>query len=185
MLSDVSIKKYLKSGDIVITPWDDKLLRSCGVTIHLGTTILVPDKKTVVDFKKKIIPKYKKLKITATKPYKLKPNEFVLGETWENIGLSEKVCMLIEGRSTVARFGISVTQTAMVIDAGQKSKKMTLEIKNSGPNSVLLYPGLRFCRGIFFKLLPESKSRYDTSPIGRYVKESSNEPILNLEFKDE
>lgn len=179
MLSNVSIKKFLETKDIIIDPWEIEMLEAARITLHLGAKILIPQ-KGVVDIKKNKLPKYKETAITENKPLPLKPGMFILGETLELIGLSEKVGMLIEGRSTIARLGISVVQASMIVDSGQNPKKMTLEIFNAGPNTILLYKGMRFCRGCFFKLLPAATIRYDTK--GRY-KGDSNKPIFRDDIK--
>ncbi|HSD98708.1 MAG TPA: dCTP deaminase [Patescibacteria group bacterium] len=180
MLSNVSILELIKSKDIILSPWDESLIRPAGVTLRLGEIIIVPKAGNVVDIKNNILPEYESTKITLEKPFKLEPNMFVLADTLEEIGLSEKVGMLLEGRSTIARLGISVVQTAMIIDTGQKPKTMTLEIHNAGPNAVLLYPKMLFCRACFFLLNPAATTRRDTSN-DKYFKGDANLPI----FKDE
>ena len=184
MLSNVSIQKYLNSKDIIINPWHDEMMGAARVTLYLGEKLLIPDGKTIVDIKNNIAPQYQKITdFTKENPFHLKPNMFVLGETLEKIGLSEKVGMLIEGRSTIARLGISVVQTAMIIDTGQKPKKMTLEIYNSGPNTVLLYPKMKFCRACFFALNPPATIRYDSE--GKYQSDDANLPIFQQEMKED
>jgi deoxycytidine triphosphate deaminase len=126
MLSNVSIKKFMKTRDIIISPWSDKMMDAARVQLHLGTKILVPRGKSVVDIVKGIIPKYSQIEATPKKPFTLKPGMFIIGETYEKIGISKRIGMLLDGRSTLARLGMSVTQTAMIIDTGQKPKKMTL-----------------------------------------------------------
>lgn len=84
--------------------------------------------------------------------------------------------MLLEGRSTIARLGITVVQTAMIADSGTQPRRLTLEIKNNGPHDVLLYPQLRLLRAIFFKLSQEASFGYDEE--GRYKNEQIK-PIFN------
>lgn len=81
---------------------------------------------------------------------------------------------MIEARSTIARFGISVVQSAMLLDAGQKEKKMTLEIYNASNNPFSLYKGIDFCRLMLFELSEPSVTRYDTN--GRYVSGDDHKP---------
>ena len=182
MLSNVSIQKFLDSKDIVINPWHEELMGAARVSLHLGETILIPENETIVDVKKNVLPHYDTQIITNSNPFFLKSNMFVLGETYEEIGLSEKIGMLIEGRSTLARLGITVVQTAMIIDTGQIPKKMTLEIKNNSQNTILLYPKMKFCRACFFLLDPPASIRYDHS--GKYKPNDSHKPIFDKEFRD-
>lgn len=179
MLSNVSITKFLQSGDIVIDPWNENMLGAAKVTLHLGNHLVKPKGDNVVDVVHNTLPEYDDIAITTTQPYRLKSKEFILGETLEKIGISTKIGMLMEGRSTLARLGLSVTQTASIVDTGEKPKTMTFEIFNAGPNDVLLYPKMKFCRAIFFLIYPPATIRYDTN--GRYQRGDSNRPI----FRDE
>jgi len=183
MLSNVSIENFLASRDLSIDPWKKEMLGSCRVTLHLGEKILIPDGKVVVDVKNNITPDYEEVKLTDSDPFKLEPGMFVVGETFETIGLSERVAMIVDGRSTFARLGISVVQTAILADSGQKPKKTTLEIKNSGPNPFLLYPRMRFCRAFFLELNPPATLRYDSE--GRYQSGDSNKPIFRNDIKED
>ncbi|MGH7203072.1 MAG: dCTP deaminase, partial [Candidatus Levyibacteriota bacterium] len=166
MLSNVSIQKFLDSKDLIITPWHPEMMRAAGVSLHLGNVILIPKGNQVVDVKLKNVPKYEKVELSDAKPFPLTPNMFVLGETYEMVGLSEHIGMLLEGRSTLARLGITVVQTAMIIDTGMRPKKVTLEIHNKGPHTILLYPKMKFCRACIFHLDPPATIRYDTD--GKY-----------------
>lgn len=181
MLSNVSITKYLESGDIVIDPWDDGMMGAARIELHLGARILIPIGDRVVDIKNNILPDYKEIEITKDVPFRLEPNMFVIGETYEKIGLSERMGMLLDGRSTLARVGLTVTQTAMIVDTGQKPKKMTLEMRNNGPHPILLYEQMKFCKGCFFLLDPPATTRYDSD--GKYLSGDPHRPIFKNEFK--
>jgi dCTP deaminase len=183
MLSNVSIKKYLGTRDIIISPWSDKMQDASRITLHLGSNILLSKSNSVVDVVKKTLPKYSKIKTTSKKPFPLKPGMFVISETFEKVGLSEKIGMILDGRSTLARLGLTVTQSAIIIDSGQKPKKITLEIKNNGPNTILLYPKMKFCKACFFLLNPPATMRYDTNP--KYKIDDTNKPIFIHELKEE
>lgn len=176
MLSDLDIKKYIASGDILITPWDEIDLDAARITLHLSERFLIPEGDVVIDPEKGTLPVYREVVATKEQPLLLAPNMFVLGSTTERIGLSEKIGMLIDGRSTIARLGVSVTQTAMIVDSGQAPKTMTLEIKNSGPQAVLLYPNMRIARACFFLLDQPASQRYDDK--GRYQSSDDQRPIL-------
>lgn len=181
MLSNVSIEKYRKSKDIIITPWHDEMMGAARITLHLGETILVPKPGQIIDVRSAVTPEYETLNLTDNKPFELKPQSFVLGETFEEIGLSERIGMLLEGRSTLARLGLTVVQTAMIIDTGQKPKKMTLEIFNCSQNTILLYPKMKFCRACFFLIDPPATIRYDDD--GKYRPGDPHAPIFEKEFK--
>jgi dCTP deaminase len=88
----------------------------------------------------------------------LDPDEFILAMTYESITVPRNMIALVEGRSTYARLGLSMHQTAPWIQPGW-SGRIVLEIKNLGPAKVELTPILdRPCQLTFFELssaLPE------------------------------
>jgi dCTP deaminase len=88
----------------------------------------------------------------------LEPNDFILAMTYERITISKGLIGLVEGRSTYARLGLSMHQTAPWVQPGW-SGPIVLEIKNHGPVKVELTPLLdRPCQLTFFQLtspLPE------------------------------
>ena len=80
----------------------------------------------------------------------LKPNEFMLAMTLERVALPEesRVAARVEGKSSLARIGLSVHITAPTIHAGFKGN-ITLEIKNHGPATIRLRPEMPICQLIF------------------------------------
>jgi len=89
----------------------------------------------------------------------LEPEEFVLALTHEVVTVPPHLIARVEGRSTYARVGLSMHQTAPWIQPGWTGQ-IVLEIKNSGTALVELFPLLdRPCQITFFKLtsaLPKS-----------------------------
>ena len=83
--------------------------------------------------------------------FELKPGDFVLGYTLERVELPNYLAARIEGRSRLARFGVSVHQTAPTVHARFRGQ-LRLEISNIGPFTVLLEPGSRFCQLIIERL---------------------------------
>jgi dCTP deaminase len=89
----------------------------------------------------------------------LEPDELVLAMTHESVTVPRGMIALVEGRSSYARLGLSMHQTAPWIQPGW-SGRIVLEIKNHGPARVELTPLLdRPCQLVFFALgnaLPEA-----------------------------
>lgn len=83
--------------------------------------------------------------------FELKPGAFVLGYTLEKVGLSNHLAARIEGRRWLARSGVSIHQTAPTVQANFEGQ-LRLEISNSGPYTVLIRPGTRFCQLIVERL---------------------------------
>jgi len=72
--------------------------------------------------------------------FELQPNEFALGSTVETITVPIEMMAQVSGKSTWARRGLTVHQTAGFVDPGF-SGTITLEFKNVGPEILLLEPG--------------------------------------------
>ena len=93
--------------------------------------------------------------------FTIEPNEFVLAMTHERVTIPHDMIALIEGRSTYARVGLSIHQTAPWIQPGWDGK-ITLENMNHGPLKIDLMPLKdRPCQLTFFTLsspLPENKA---------------------------
>ncbi|HEX9809433.1 MAG TPA: dCTP deaminase [Alphaproteobacteria bacterium] len=82
----------------------------------------------------------------------LEPREFVLALTLEKITIPNHLIALVEGRSTYARMGLSMHQTAPWLHPGW-SGPIILEVMNNGPVSIELTPGIdRPCQLTFFEL---------------------------------
>jgi len=69
----------------------------------------------------------------------LAPQEFILGQTLEHIWIPRNLIGMVEGRSSYARAGISVHQTAPWLMPGWDGQ-ITLEIRNSGRFKLELTP---------------------------------------------
>lgn len=71
--------------------------------------------------------------------FTLEPNDFILALTYEHVWIPRHLIGMVEGRSTYARAGLSMHQTAPWIQPGWDGQ-ITLEIRNSGANRIQLTP---------------------------------------------
>jgi len=108
----------------------------------------------------------------------LDPDEFVLALTYEHVYMPRNLIAIVEGRSTYARVGLSMHQTAPWIQPGWHGQ-ITLEIRNSGPLKIELTPLLDMpCQLTFFQLsseLAESKA-YGSRPTDIFQNQSAALP---------
>lgn len=81
----------------------------------------------------------------------LHPGELLLALTLEFLHLPHDLWGKLDGRSTWARQGLQVHATAGMVDAGF-SGYLTLELQNTGPIPLVLYPGLRVAQMAFFPI---------------------------------
>ena len=181
MLSGEDIHRAIENGSLSIEPFFPKSVRPAGITLHLGETLLRPKPGNVVDIKNKIIPEYETINLADDKPYILESRGFVLGATLEAVTVGNNIGFLIEGRSTLARVGLTIVQTAMLVYPGHTNRSITLELANHGPNSILLYPRMKIARAAIFELKTPSKQGYDVD--GKYRKQKKvGPPIFEDEF---
>jgi dCTP deaminase len=71
--------------------------------------------------------------------YTLDPEEFILAQTYERLWIPSHLIAMVEGRSSYARAGLSMHQTAPWLQPGWNGQ-ITLEIRNSGPFFIELTP---------------------------------------------
>jgi dCTP deaminase len=87
--------------------------------------------------------------------FSLDSGEFVMCQTYEHIWIPRHLIAMVEGRSSYARAGLSMHQTAPWIQPGWHGN-ITLEIRNSGPLTIELTPMEdKPCQLTFFQLTSE------------------------------
>jgi dCTP deaminase len=112
------------------------------------------------------------------KSYVLEPEEFILAQTYEHLWIPRNMIARVEGRSTYARVGLSMHETAPWLQPGWDGQ-ITLEIRNSGPFRIELMPMDDMpCQVTFFELsseLPEDGA-YGSRPTDSFQHQSSPLP---------
>lgn len=181
MFSNEDIKVAIAKGELIFTPFSESAIRAAGVVLHLGPNLLKPLPGKVVDLKNKVLPEYKTITIRDDEPYALAPSEFILAATYEKVTVGASLGFFIEGRSTLARVGLTIVQTAMLVYPGHKDRPVTLELANHGPNSILLYPKMKIARAVVFELRSPATENYDD--YGKYRSQGSvGMPVFENEF---
>ena len=83
--------------------------------------------------------------------FTLRRGQFVLAYTKEYLRMPNYLAGRVEGRSSLARLGISVHQTAPTVHATFEGQ-LRLEIMHNGPYTCLLYPGQKICQLVVERL---------------------------------
>jgi dCTP deaminase len=93
--------------------------------------------------------------------YLLKPNVLVLAWTKEYVNLvpHNRVAARVEGKSSLARFGLGIHVTAPTIHAGFDGH-IRLEMVNHGKLPIRLRPGMPICQLIFEQTLGTPEKGY-------------------------
>lgn len=149
-LSNQTIEQYIQEGKITVV--GDLNIDSVGIKINLGDTLLIPLPNQTVDSANPVQPQYSTHNLLEG-TYTLRPNDFVLGSTKQSISTSKDIITMIDGRSTLARLGLTIHTTAMVLDGVPfNQENSVLEIKNNGNFDVVLHAGERIGTYIFAQL---------------------------------
>jgi dCTP deaminase len=84
--------------------------------------------------------------------YPLPRDSFVMAQTYEKVSVPTNLIAMIEGRSSYARCGLTVHQTAPFLQPGF-SGRITLEIRNGGSLNISLIPIVEMpCQIAFLRL---------------------------------
>ena len=149
ILVDWQLLDRISRGHITIDPYDPKLVQPNSVDIRLGKHFVWYRPGTAV------IDPYIRESVTADVEetsadfFVLNPGQFVLAETLERIELPDNIVATIEGKSSIARLGVTLHQTGGWIDAGFRGT-ITLEMANVNTRPVKVYAGMPIGQLVFY-----------------------------------
>lgn len=159
ILSDRHIELAIKSGDIIIEPFDKKQLGTNSYDVRLAPTIAWYEDK-ILDAKREHKVVYQEIPDDGIV---LVPNQLYLGVTEEYVG-SSKYVPILDGKSSAGRLGISVHVTAGRGDVGFFNH-WTMEIFVI--QAVKVYAGMPLGQFIFYESTPVEVP-YDQKPSAKY-----------------
>ncbi|MFL5758786.1 MAG: dCTP deaminase [Thermomicrobiales bacterium] len=150
ILSDRDIIAALETGRIKIDPAPDLAVQlgSVSVDFRLGRTFMVFEhsRHSYIDPRQpqSIGDAMRTIVVDEDEPFIMQPGDFALASTVESLELPPDLLGRLEGRSSIARLGITVHSTAAVFEPGWIGTA-TMELSNLGRMAVALYPGMRIC----------------------------------------
>ena len=168
--TDKSIRIALKHGGIVIQPFIESCLGPNSYDVHLGKNIALIDLENSPCIKNGVIdptagPFVLKDMIIPEEGLVLYPGNLYLGVTMEYTEFHSTVATL-NGKSSVARFGMEIHCTAGTGDIGFKGH-WTLEIQVVYPTRV--YAGMPIGQLIIQDAKSSPLESYDNRPQSKYV----------------
>jgi dCTP deaminase len=105
--------------------------------------------------------------IDPAKGYPLDPGILILGWTREFLDLKQsRLAARVEGKSSLARLGLSIHLTAPTIHAGFQGR-IRLEIVNHGHHPIILRPDMRICQLIFEQTFGTPDKDYEGQFVGQ------------------
>lgn len=167
LLSDRDILAEIEAGRITLDPWDEAMLQPSSIDVRLDRFFRVFENHKYPD----IDPAADQSDLTrlvepdGEDPFILHPGEFVLGSTYEAIGLPDDVAARVEGKSSLGRLGLLTHATAGFVDPGFQGH-VTLELANVATLPIKLYPGMKIGQFCFFRLTSPSLHPYGSAKYG-------------------
>ena len=182
ILVDKDIEKMLEE-DLVIEPLKDpeKQIQPASVDLRLGDHVVaisngmkeLKEKATKMKLEGKVVnPESMNIDPLDTRDpddeafvemniqggyIDIPPTAFLLCTTVERVEIPDNLVARVEGKSTLARMGLSVHSTAGYIDPGFKGQ-VTLEVFNHSPRAVRLYVDDFVCQ-LVFEMASDSAER--------------------------
>lgn len=149
-LVDFEIRESIEKNIIGITPYDPKLINPNSLDVRLGYDFFICEKYCthVFDIRKDT---QNGKRVILNSPHEcviIKPGDFILGTTLETLTLPSCIHAQLEGKSSIARWGIETHQTGGYIDSGF-SGEITLELTSAYPDPIMLFPEMPIGQLIF------------------------------------
>lgn len=166
ILSDRSIREALADGRIVIDPFDESMVQPSSVDVRLDRyfRVFLNHTMPVIDVKRDLEELTRLVDIDDERAFILHPGEFVLGSTFERIGVPDDMVARIEGKSSLGRLGLLIHSTAGFIDAGFDGH-ITLELSNVANLPITLYPGMKVGQISFLRMTTPADVPYGSNSL--------------------
>jgi dCTP deaminase len=166
-LSDNEILKGLEQGDITISGFEESRLNPASYDILLGNKFMITDNYStpIIDPSKGIVAKTKEVELVDGKEFILHPGVSVLGVSKDFFGAKNDYLIQLSGKSSLARIGLIVHNTAGLINPGH-FLHITLELCNLNSVPIILRPGMSIAQLLFSKLSSIPNKNYEQ--VGRY-----------------
>lgn len=170
-LADTEILTALDTGDIVIEDFDKARLQPASYDILLGNKFIVtePEATQFIDPVKKIYSKTRAIELSDDQTFVLHPGVSVLGITHDFVGSKGEYLIHISGKSSLARIGLIVHNTAGIVNPGH-FLHITLELANLNNVPIILRPKMEIAQLLFSKLTSVPQQNYNQ--VGRYSQDN-------------
>lgn len=174
ILSDRDIRKAMTDGRIVLEPDVDLdvHLGSCSIDCRLGNTFMVFEhsQHSFIDPRHplSIGEAMRTIEVADGEAFIMQAGDFALASTVETLRLADDLVARLEGRSSIARLGITVHSTAAVFEPGWIGTA-TMELSNLGRMAVALYPGMRICSFTFEQMTSPADVPYHKKIGNKYA----------------
>ncbi len=165
-LSDRDIKKAVLAEEIILKPFNEKYLQPASYDVCLGNKFMLTTthSTTMIDPVKKIFANMHEVIVSDGEEFVLHPGVSILGTSKEFFG-SKKYLIQLHGKSSLARIGLLVHNTAGLINPGH-FLSITFELCNLNRVPIILRPGMQIGQLTFSEL--SGRVDADYTQTGRY-----------------
>lgn len=162
LLPDHKIAGELAYGELEVEPVDlNEQLQPASLDIRLGNHFKqFPENGEIIDVEEGVEEMIEDV-LDEKDEIVIYPGDFYLADTKESFSIPDNILGSLTGRSSIARLGITVHQTAGLFDPGFSAPSGVLEITNVGNRPVKLKPGMRIAQMTFKKLDGSANNPYN------------------------
>jgi dCTP deaminase len=167
ILVDWQIRDRIARGFIRIDPYDEKFVQPNSIDIRLGNQFVwyTPGTQVIDPYDRESVAAG--VEETESDSFVIRPGAFVLARTLEYIALPDNIVATIEGKSSIARLGITLHQTGGWIDAGFRGT-ITLEMCNVNVRPVKVHAGMPVGQLVFYTT-ERAENPYDRKADAKYL----------------
>ena len=162
ILSDRSIKEYISSGELVISPFDESCVQPASIDCKLGNHYLKMNESLHSHITLDEELTYSEI---VHDHIVIPAHSFLLATTQEYFKIPNGITAFVEGRSSIGRMGLFI-QNAGWVDAGFEGR-ITLELFNANSLPIRLSAKRRICQLVFCFMDKTSERPYR----GKYYKQ--------------
>ena len=167
-LSNTDIKVAVENGDIIISPFDEKRLQPASYDILLGNKFIITESHATdaIDPVKKKFAKTREVVLKRGETFVLHLGVSILGISVDYFG-SKKYLVQLHGKSSLARIGLLVHNTAGLINPGH-FLCVTFELCNLNKVPIVLTPNMPIGQ-ITFSQMSSFPSEYYKFIASKYI----------------
>jgi dCTP deaminase len=161
ILSDRSIREEIAAGRVEIEPFDEACVQPSSIDLHVDGQFRVfqNNRYPFIDVRREQSDLTELVSVPDEEPFILHPGEFVLGSTYERVGLPDDLVARLEGKSSLGRLGLLIHSTAGYVDPGWDGY-LTLELSNVANLPITIYPRMKIGQISFFRLTTAADHPY-------------------------
>lgn len=151
VLNRSDIEKLISSNRLSISSPSNKIeVEEASIKLHLSSKLLKYKGGEIIDLREKNVKNSIEIEMDEN-GYTIAPNELVIAYTREKLTLPNDHFGLIETSGSIANMGLQTNMCDSHIDPNT-NQQITLQLKNNGNNSLVIYPDLYIIKMYLFKM---------------------------------